>query len=542
MAEPFDTLAEEVADVFARHHAGTITEAEMAEELSPLLAQLSPSLAELLVKISAFAGRVPGMLFFDGVPPADFGLVNAVSIDRVGKRIYGPKTEAGWGPPWTPENTGRSLENLFPNTEWQFTNGLGPGWSGDPGSLSAHFDAFDTEMNWAYTGNLPAVNVSNIAVATDGTSGQNTITATCDDVQYCYPGQIIIFGASGAHASLRVSPMRLLTVNVTTNTVTFRAPRNGSPTTGAVTCAFRPVMRADMAGVTGNGPDRWTKTAAAHCWLDRFPLNPAGLTGTPGWTSNLRPSNRRALVIRPTANTDQHFYHTFSDPISMRGQTINFGFLLDRVANGTAQLFIGGSDYVESATLLNTAGWAWLEMAYTVPDDCTELQAGIVFKNSDDAPWRIVDPMCVIGAVIGEGGYRRPPRGTIERFLVKQTPDSFHGADFSFGATGSPSVGYGFEVDLCGETGGAVAEDVPLFRGQIEGTPGAAGSALGVRNTFAAPQRFGMIAHCPVAGKVGGVTGDFDMHSDGRFWMFTQVSEAAFTDVSIDLNSAVPVL
>ena len=270
--------------------------------------------------------------------------------------------------------------NLFPNTEWQLMNGIGPGWDGNPATLAAHLLAFDTEQNWFYSGNLPAVNVSNIAVSTDGSSGQRTITATCNDVQYCYPGQLIIFGASGAHASLLVSAMRIRTVNYSAQTITFQAPRNGNPTAGGVSCAFRPVMRADMAGVTGNGPDHWTKTASAHLWLDRYPRSTTGMTGTPGWTTNLRPSNKRILVIRPASDADTHFYHIFPDPVSLRGQTITFGFRVDRVSAGTANLFIGGSTYLEGTRVVSVAGSTWLEMTYTVPNTCTELQAGIVFK------------------------------------------------------------------------------------------------------------------------------------------------------------------
>lgn len=541
MAEPFDSLGVTMADIIQRYKDAIITEAAMAVELSPVLSQLSPSLATLLTKITAFTARVPGVLFYEGVPPADLGLVNSTVIDRVAKRIYGPKTESGWGSPWTPDNLGRSLENLFPNTQWQLINGLGPGWNGDPATLAAHLDSFVTEQNWLYTGNLPAVNVTNLAVATDATSGQNTITATCVDVQYCYPGQLIIFGASGAHASLRVSAMRILTVNYTTKLITFRAPRNGSPTPGAVTTAFRPIMRADMTGTTGNGPDGWTKTATALCWLDRYPRSTVGMTGTPTWVTNLRPSSKRILVFQPASAAQAHFYHTFPDPVALRGQTINFGMWVNRVSNGTAKLFIGGTTYLEGTQIVSTAGWTWMEMSYTVPDTCTELQAGIAITDSAAAPWRIVDPMCANGAVIGEGGYRPAMRGAVERFVVKQTPDSFHGADFSFGAVGSASAGFGFKVDVFAETGGAIAEDVSMVRGQLEGsTATAAGKALGTRNTFEAPQRYGHICHANLNAQPVGDTGDFDINrADGTFWLYTNASASAWDDVSMDMNSAI---
>lgn len=434
-----------------------------------------------------------------------------------------------------------SAKNLFPNDAWQFLNGLGPGWDGDPGTLPAHLLAFDTEQNATYTAPLATVNVTNFAVATDGSSGQKTITATGTPIANCYPGQLIIF-AAGADASLRVSAMRILTVNYNTNTITFRAPRNGAPAAGPVVTSFRPIMRADLAGVTGNGPDGWTKTPAMYCWPDRFPSSTTGMTGTPGFTSNLRPSNKRILALRPTSNASQYFYRVFSDPVSLRGQTITFGFCVNRVSGGTATLFIGGTTYQEGTQVVSAGGWTWMEMTYTVPDNCTDLQAGIVFKNSNLTPWRVVDPMAVTGTSIGPGGYRPAQLGTTQRFLVKQTPDSFHGADFTFGSTGSAANGYGFEVDLYAGTAGAVAEDVPLIGGQLEGSPVAVtapGRAIGVRTSFAAPQRFSMIIFGTVTGYAAGQAGNFDLSANGTFWMFSNAPSAAWNDVSIDLNTAV---
>jgi len=431
--------------------------------------------------------------------------------------------------------------NIFPNDSWQLLNGLGPGWNGQVASLPAHLAAFDTEQNATYTGNLPIVSVTNLAVAADATTGQNTVTATCVDPQFCYPGQLIIF-APGAHASLLVAAMRILTVNYTTKLITFKPPRNGAPTPGAVAFTFRPVMRADMAGVTGNGPDGWTKTATMLCWPDRFPSSTAGMTGTPGFTSNLPPANKRILVLRPDSNSDRHFYHTFADPVSLRGQTITFGFKVNRVSAGTATPFVGGSTYVEGTQVVSAAGWTWIEMQYLVPDNCTELQAGFVLKNSNAAAWRVVDAMAIVGKGIGASGYRPAPRGTLQRFLVKQTPDSFFGADFSFGTVGSASAGYGFEVDLYAGTTGAVAEDVPLIGAQLEGSPVAVtapGRAIGIRTSYASPHRYSMIIFGTVSGYAAGDAGNFDLPSQGVIWMFSNAASAQWTDVSIDLNTAV---
>ena len=209
-------------------------------------------------------------------------------------------------------------ENLFPNSQWQILTALGPGWNGDPATLQIHLNSFDTEWSWLCTDNLPAIVVDRIEFAAERPGGQVEIRVFGDDaVQFLYPGAVLTFDAAGP-AELRVSPVRVRSVDYGRRSFTLLPPRNAVLRIGPIRCACRQVMRADLKGVTGHGPDGWSKTVSAHLWIDRWPrLADAGRLGMtfdpdakgplrPAWRSNLRPSMKRCVVFVPQGPGDAH--------------------------------------------------------------------------------------------------------------------------------------------------------------------------------------------------------------------------------------------
>ena len=58
MAEPFDTLATDFADIIQRYKDAVITEAQMAAEISPILAELAPTEWDGYGKVIQVLGRV----------------------------------------------------------------------------------------------------------------------------------------------------------------------------------------------------------------------------------------------------------------------------------------------------------------------------------------------------------------------------------------------------------------------------------------------------------------------------------------------------
>ena len=450
-----------------------------------------------------------------------------------------PRPGAVQGPA-TP-TSGRS-ENLFPNSQWQILTALGPGWNGDPAMLQAHLDSFDTEWNWLCTGNLPAIVVDRIALEAERPGGQVEIRLFGDDaVQFLYPGAVLTFDAAGP-AELRVSPVRVRSVDYTRRSFTLMPPRNAAPRIGPVRCSCRQVMRADLKGVTGHGPDGWSKTVSAHLWVDRWPrladATRLGMTGArdatsplrPAWRSNLRPSMKRCVVFVPQGPGDAHFYHAPADFETYRGRQVVFGMWVQRVAGGQGRLFVNDGAIATSRAVATGGDWTWLEMTHEVAADAQGIAFGFVAEDSDQSPWRIAEPMLSFGTDLGEGAYVRP-KGRIEKFVVKMTPDSYFGADFAFRTGGAI-------VDFAGETGLAIAEDVPMLFGALEGSPGRAGLPLFTRSQFEPPHRYGAAIHAPVANRAAAGWAMFDMNADGTLWLFSEPG-ARWRDVSFDLNQAV---
>ena len=430
-------------------------------------------------------------------------------------------------------------DNLFPNSQFQLTTALGPGFNGDSDSVIAHLASFDTEWASDYSGPVPTSTATRLDVSTDPSSGQATVTVHGDAaVRHLYPDAIVVFD-SAAPEALRISPMRVRSVDYIARTWTVYPPRNKVPPSGGVRCGVRQVMRADMTGVTGHGPDGWSKTVSAQVWLDRWrpvPVSPTDRMrftpqARPAWTSHLRPSTKRCVVLKPADAAATRFFHRMQDFETLRGRQIVFGMWVDRTAGGSGRLFIEDGAEHRSARTVSSPGWTWIEMTHIVSETATGLDLGVVVEGSAGAPWRLCEPVLKIGASLGLDGYRRP-KGHIERFVVKITPDAWFGADFTFGAQG------GCVVDFAGETALAIAEDIPLVFGQLEGTPMRAGLPLFTRSQFPAPHRYGAALHGGAAGLVVSGAAPFDLADDHTLWLFSEPN-AQWSDVSFDLNQAI---
>lgn len=263
-------------------------------------------------------------------------------------------------------------ENLFPNSQWQLTTALPPGYNGDPGSLQAHLDSFATQWDWRDAGPLPPIAVSGLTNRTDTASGITTVTVQGDaNVRFLHPGAVVVFSAS-APSALRISPMRVRAVNYGLKTFTLLPPRNGAVASAAVSTTCRPVMRADQQGVTGHGPDGWSKTVSAHLWIDRFPsVVEAGPSMTvpegaspfdrPGWTSNLRPSMKRCVVIVPQDGAETRFFHAVPDVASYRGRRLTAGMWVRGEAGGRARLFFDDGREQRSEAIVAGPDWRGLK-------------------------------------------------------------------------------------------------------------------------------------------------------------------------------------
>ena len=451
------------------------------------------------------------------------------------------------------------MDNLFPNSQWQLWTALGPGWDGGATPIYDHLANFETEWNWLLTGNLPGINISYCSSSTiQGGSYQKTITITGDsNVQYLYPGAIVVFYGA-VDSSLQQSPMRVRSVNYTNKNFPLLAVRNSVPPTGQLTGAgCRQIMRCDrgMNGGAGqgHGPDGWTKyPSSSYVWPDRWPRVPSASTpemtfaanavapDRPAWTCNQRPSTKRALVFQPRSSADAFFYHSVPDWRSLCGRSLVFGMWVRRVGStGVGRLYVNDGSVTKSTTSVTSGSWTWIEMACSIANEPPSgVSFGFVAENSSGICWEIVEPRLDFGTNLGSGNYLRP-KARIEKFVVKITPDSYFWADYVMNSNGTTDRGYGNSVDIFGETGGAIAEDVPIVFSQLEFTSDIAGRALSIRNDYDLPHRFGPAARSPVAGGTDCDSAPIDVGANGDFWIYSNAPNASITDLSIDLNQAI---
>ncbi len=423
-----------------------------------------------------------------------------------------------------------SGDNLFPNSQWQLTTALGPGWDGQQGSLQHHLDSFEREMLWDLSGTVPDTRINDLRIVGDPSQGRGAVQATSGDpIPHIYPGALVTFDAE-AHPSLRAAPMRVRAVDFQARSFVVVPPRGALPAPGSTSCHCRQVSRCDRRGVTGHGPDGWSKDVAAHLWIDRWPhLERKSVGSGAGWKSNLRPSMKRCVVFVPQGARESRFFHSIGDFTTLRGRTVSFGMWIEQVEGGRGRLFVDDGAVAYSERVVEARGWTWLEMRYTVSTGAERLHVGFAAEGARMA-WRIAEPRLDYGGELGLGAYVRP-KGRLERFVVKVTPDSFFGADFEFPASG------GVAVDFAGETGMAITDDVPLVWGQLEGTPSRAALPLFTRNAPAPPHRFGAAIHGGVAGAPVAGSAVFDLADDGTMWLYSTPG-AAWRDISFDLDQA----
>jgi hypothetical protein len=466
-----------------------------------------------------------------------------------------------------------TMENLFPNSQFQLWTGMGPGWDGGATPIYTHLSNFETEIGWVYAnGNLPGVDVSYISsrsVSSADTylpglagSGQKLIEATGDDnVQYLYPNCLIVFAGNptlppAIDPSLQLSAFRVRSIDYTAKTFTFLAVRNQVPPTGTVAITCRQIMRCDLgAQNTGDGPDGWGKfPATTHLWPDRWPPVPTGPTDTmifdptasapdrPAWRCNQRPSTKRSVVFRPQSNGDAYFFHRVPDRQVFAGRTITFGMWVRRVGGtGAAVGRLGVNDGLVTKSGVTAVGteWAWLEMTHKVADVIpTELGIGFYAENSNQVCWQIVEPTLVFGNSLGQGNYQIPAR-RLETLTVKSTPDSYFGADFILNNTGTTELGWGHTFDPYAETAGSISEDTKFLFINVDYTADVLQRVVAFRNKYAPPQIFGPVNRSSAAGLVTYLNGLIELAADGTCWITSNSGNAEIIDMSIDIDQAI---
>lgn len=89
-----------VTDIVDRMIAGTITEAQAAQEWALVTSQWTVSasnILELSERVSRFLAKLNGLIVMDGPPDPGVGELNTWYFDRLSGDFYGPKAASGWG-------------------------------------------------------------------------------------------------------------------------------------------------------------------------------------------------------------------------------------------------------------------------------------------------------------------------------------------------------------------------------------------------------------------------------------------------------------
>lgn len=89
-----------VTEIVDRMIAGTITEAQAAQEWALVTSQWTVSasnILELSERVSRFLAKLNGLIVMDGPPDPGVGELNTWYFDRLSGDFYGPKAASGWG-------------------------------------------------------------------------------------------------------------------------------------------------------------------------------------------------------------------------------------------------------------------------------------------------------------------------------------------------------------------------------------------------------------------------------------------------------------
>lgn len=395
--------------------------------------------------------------------------------------------------------------NLLPNTQWQVCTGL----------------IASTKQLAAGTGAIGATSVSSY------TTGSNTVVFTTANTSLLAVGDIVSISAA-AHANLKICTLEIESI-VANTSFTCKLPINLTGAASAA-CTATPIVSGDVAGVTGDAADGWSKTSTLLCWRDM-------------WSANVKAGSPYQLGVRKDSASDRLVFHTVptEDVSAYVGRTIVFGvWVYHKVKGGSgtwrAEITTNGTGgTTTTSSAATTTAYEWLEVTVTVPTDATTITVGVNFKGNSADVYYISQPMLAYGSRLGSGNYA-PQKGEWLIPIVKMTPLSYDGASVTFPSSfDSSGVSYGFALRFYPETNGAIAPTVRALSMQFEGQDDALGTAFAFRNQEAVPHIYGILNYCTVVSQTMSSEGILTLKS-GKAWVYTITSGATWFTCSIDIN------
>lgn len=400
-----------------------------------------------------------------------------------------------WVRPCTPVN-------LLTNTQWKIRT-----------ALNVH-----TKYGSAGGGTLPPL------ACTGYTVGANNVVFSCSDTSELKLGDIVLI--TSADPSVMATGMEVKGI---TPNVAFECDLPlGKIAANSEACSAQIVMRGDLAGVTGDGPDAWKKSTAMYLFIDDHAVN-------------RKVGSKYQVGLVQTAAAQQFWYPIEGNKVtSYQGKTVVFGCWVNykvRSGSGTYRLFINdGVNATTYSPAVSSTGYVWTEITHAIADTTAGVSFGIECNGSTSDVFYVSQPMMSFGSVLGQGNYQPEPSGTMFTPRVKFTPLHWENAVVSTPAAATNGYAYGYPFYLKAETLEAVANEVVAAFTELEGVNATAGHALAFMQTVFAPQLDGPIIHTQTGGQKASTSSWWWFQDNGQAFIYTIHGSDTYSNVSFDMS------
>jgi hypothetical protein len=407
----------------------------------------------------------------------------------------------------------RGGENLLRNTGWQVSTGLGVINKRAPNGVDA----------------VPALAVSGY------TTGTNVVTAFTTSTLDLKKGDLVTFSAE-ADRDLTLHTLEVSNV-VRDRSFDVRLSR-GRSAAASVPSLATPVTVGDLSGVTGNGPDGWSKSVALELWIDDSP-------------QNLIPSVNRVVGLRKTSPARQTFAFTgvgSDHVISLRGQHTTFGGWVRQIVRGgrgTYRLCINTGALVCQSSRTTKSNWQWIAVTAAVPSDASQLQYELSLDGEAGDVYFFAAPHAQLGAGMPHEWYKPISQESLVP-IVKMSPISWIDATLSFPVEADSAGTYSLGFNIYPESNGTIAPDVKVLSVGIEGineNPPIVGAGharvVAFRDRLAPPVRYGPVLPHYVANVKSFMSGEIILGPGGTAVVYSAVPGDAWRNVSMDINRIV---
>lgn len=409
---------------------------------------------------------------------------------------------------------GDNPDNLLLNTEWKVLSA-----EAFSGQINQAGTAVETGLS--FTSFTTATNAATFAMASTGELKVNDLVAfsgTADPVLAAQTGLITAVVANTSATA--VFPLGLTPGSTTTGTMTQK-------------------QRGDLIGVTGAGPDQWTKSSTLLLSRDNF-------------TANSVFNSYHQLWIQKGSASTESFYQTVSSvqaPLALtnlyRGKTVTFGIGIRNPGACTWRPWVNDGSLHYGTAITATAA-TWQELSFTFGSSISTIAFGVDLTGASGCTFYVGNTMAMFGSAIGGPQNFQPMPNETVPGLASIVPPVYNGNTSTVtypSSLGPDGNSYGFAFRPYLDTNGMITWDVKSLNMQIEGRCTKTGSTttnagtLALRSSSTAPTIFSLLDVCMIIGPILSQPGTLRLGSDGNAWLYSPIQSDVWTAVAFDINS-----